>query len=426
MIVTFLDTVLFTTYFLLLFLSIFWLLVLFSSDEKEDKETKEKKEEATNKPFFTTIVPAYNEEESIAETLTSLINLDYPSEKREIVVVNDGSTDRTKEIVEQFIQAHPRENIILINQQNKGKGNAMNKGLAVAKGEFFACLDADSFVAPDALQVMLPLFEDAKVAAVCPLLKVKKPKNVLEKVQWCEYIINMFYRFLNAKLHCIHVTPGPFSVYRTETIKELGGYDETTITEDLEIAIRLQKHHYKIIQTFDTIVETVAPTSWKELFRQRVRWYKGGVDNTFRYKKLMFNKSYGDFGMIRMPTIIASGVVAIILTVALAQALVQKLFHTFAALKDINFDIITLFKNYSFYFNFLNFPFFKLIIASTIIILSFVMMYYSFKVVREKITNYGRTWVSLVTYLLVYSLFLTTVWLYIAYMFVRKKRNFWN
>ncbi len=420
MIITFLDTVLFSTYFLLLFLSIFWLLVLFAPEEK--KKTKK----IFRSPFFTAIVPAYNEEKSIQGTLQSLVNLEYPAEKMEIIVVNDGSTDQTKEIVEQFIQEHPSRNIILLNQENKGKANAMNKGLAIAKGEFFACLDADSFVAANALQAMLPLFEENKdVAAVCPLLKVRNPQNILQKVQWYEYVINMFYKFLNSKIDCIHVTPGPFSVYKTKIITGLGGYDETTITEDLELAIRLQKHHYKIVQTFDAMVETVAPTTWKKLFRQRIRWYKGSVDNSIRYKNLIFNKKYGDFGIMRMPTIIISGIIALILTGTLLQALAREAFRGLIYLKNINFDVITLIKNFSFEFNLLSLPFSRLFIAATLMGISFFIMIYSYKIIKEKITNHGKTFVSLVTYLFIYGFFITAVWFYIAFMLISRKRNSW-
>ena len=416
---TFLDTVLFAAYFLLLFLSIFWIIVLFSPGEK----TTSKK---TRQPLFTAIVPAYNEEKSIRETIHSLINLNYPQNKMEIIVVNDGSKDRTKEIAEEVIKEYPRANITLINQENHGKGRAMNEGLKAAKGEFFACLDADSFISSNALEVMLLFFEEEDVAAVCPLMKVRKPGSILQKVQWHEYTINMFYRFLNAKINTIHVTPGPFSVYRTEVIKKLGGFDETTITEDLELAIRLQKHHYRICQTFDTTVETVAPNSWGQLFRQRVRWYKGSCDNTIRYKELMFNKNYGDFGMIRMPTVVASGIIAIVLALALLQSLFQRLYQSFLSLEAVNFDFLTLIKNYSFNFNLLNLPFFKITIAGTLLAISFFVMFYSFKLVREKITKHGRTWLSLITYLLIYSFFLTTVWFYIAYMFIMRKKNFWS
>ena len=193
----------------------------------------------------------------------------------------------------------------------------------------------------------------------------------------------------------------------------------------MEIAIRLQKHNYRILQTFDTTVETDSPNTWKELFWQRVRWYKGSLDNTIRYKSLIFNKKYGDFGMLRMPTILTAGVFALVLTGAVFHALGKQALIFFFMLKDINFDLVTLLKNFSFYFNPLNLPFFKLAIAFTLLAISIFVMIYSFRVIGEKISHYGRTWVSLFTYLAVYSLFLTTVWLYISYLFVKKKRDIW-
>src|SRR3989338_4664059 len=417
--VTLLDTVLFSTYFILLFLSIFWLLVLFAPQE-------EKKKKAHQEPFFSTIVPAYNEEKSIRGTLQSLVNLEYPPEKMEIIVVNDGSTDQTKEIVERFIQQHPQRKIILLNQRNKGKASAMNNGLSIVKGKFFACLDADSAVSSNALQAMLPVFEDDEnVAAVCPMIKVKKPQNVLEKVQWYEYIINMFHRFLNAKLNCLHVTPGPFSVYRTQIVKKIGGFDEHTITEDLEIAVRLQKHQYQILHTFDAIVETVAPTTWKALFRQRVRWYKGAADNTIQYKELLFNKKYGDFGMMRMPTVILSGIIAIVLAGTLLYELGKSVLHKLAYYSSINFDFLTLIRNFSLEINILTWPFAKLFIALTLAGISFFVIIYSHRIIKERITNHGRTFFSLVSYLLIYGFFLTAVWLYIGFMYVSGRKNFW-
>lgn len=418
------DVVLFSTYFILLFLSIFWMLVLFSP-------TEEKKAVLKRKLFFSAIVPAYNEEKSIGMTLQSLVNLDYPAEQMEIIVVNDGSTDKTKEIVEQFIREHSSHQIILLHQHNGGKAKAMNHGLTIAKGEFFACLDADSFVSSNALQVMLPLFDEGKeeslkVAAVCPLIKVKKPNTVLEKVQWYEYIINMFHRFLNAKLNCLHVTPGPFSVYRTSIVRKIGGFDEKTITEDLEIAVRLQKNQYQILHTFDAIVETVAPATWKALFRQRVRWYKGATDNTIQYKELVFNKKYGDFGMLRMPTIVLSGILAIVLAGTLLYELGQAIIGRIVYYFSINFDFLTLLRNFSIEINILTWPFAKLFIALTLAAISFFVMIYSHRIIKEKITNHGRTFFSLVSYLLVYGFFITAVWIYIGFMYVSGKKDFWH
>ena len=415
------DIILYSSYFILLFLSIFWLLILFTVDEEEITPVRR-----SELPFFSVIIPAHNEELSIIGTLESVIQLDYPLEKMEIIVVNNASTDNTGLLVQQFKEKHPTRDIRLVLETEKGKGKAMNRGLRLAQGEFFACLDADSFISKNALQVMLPLFdEEKKVGAVCPLMKVRRPESVLQKVQWCEYIINMFYRFLNAKINCIHVTPGPFSIYRTDVIRNLGGYDEKTITEDLEIAVRLQKHNYKILHTFDAIVETIAPNTWKKLFRQRVRWYKGSVDNIIHYRQLMFNKKYGDFGMVRMPTIILSGVMIIILTAAFLQEVLKSIYHSFFALQAVRFDLLTLLKNISFEFNLLDLPFFKLFIAATIMGISFFVMVYSYKIINEKITNYGRTWISLFTYLSIYSLFIAFVWMYIAIIFVTQKKDSW-
>src|SRR3989344_5260505 len=421
MIITFLDAVLFVTYFLLLFLSIFWLLVLFSPEQEQKKKKLE------TYPFFSAIVPAHNEERSIEATMQSLVNLDYPKDKIEIIVVPNACTDRTSELVENFIARHLLQKIIMIDLASSGKGKAMNTGLAVAQGEYFACLDADSFIAPNGLQALLPIFEqDQNIAAVCPLLKVKNPQNILQKVQWYEYVVNMFYKFLNAKLDCIHVTPGPFSVYKTKIIKDLGGYDETTITEDLEIAIRLQKHQYKIIQTFDTVVETIVPNTWKKLFRQRIRWYKGSVDNSIKYKNLIFNKKYGDFGIVRMPTIILSGLIAIILVGTFVQALAAKIILFWSYLADINFDILTLIKYFSLEMNLLSLSFSRLFVATTLMGISFFVMIYSYRMLKERITNHGRTFVSLVTYLFMYGFFITAVWVYIGFMFIGKKKNFWS
>ena len=227
-------------------------------------------------------------------------------------------------------------------------------------------------------------------------------------------------------LNCIHVTPGPFSVYKTAVIKKIGWYDEQTITEDLEIAIRLQKYHYRIIQTFDALVETTAPDTWKALFRQRVRWYKGSVDNSLRYRELIFNQRYGDFGMIRMPTIILSGVLAIIILFTFLKELLLNLFHWLASLQAINFDYLAVLKSYTFQINILSLPFFKITIVLTLVSLSFLAMVCSYKLVKEDIRNHGRTLVSLVTYLSIYSVFMTIVWVYIAALFLARKRNRWS
>jgi len=147
-----LNILLWISYFISLYFSVFWFLVFL--DDKLDRR-KETKPRLKRFPIVSVIVPAYNEEDSIQGTLRSLINLDYPIDKLQLIVVNDGSKDNTEEMAQAFIKEHDSCDIILINQKNQGKGAALNTGLKHAQGEFFACLDADSFVEKEALKRML-------------------------------------------------------------------------------------------------------------------------------------------------------------------------------------------------------------------------------------------------------------------------------
>jgi len=407
-------------YFLTLYFSIFWLLVMLEKEDITEKTSLK------HHPMFTVIIPAFNEEDSVAATIDSAAKLDYPKDKIEIIVVNDGSTDYTRKIVEEYIKIHEgTPKVKLINQDNKGKGSALNKGLKEAKGEFFACLDADSFVEPDALIIMLPLFDSEEVGSVCPLMKIKDPKNMIQRMQWYEYIINFFYKKLNAKLDCVHVTPGPFSVYRTKVINGLGGYDENNITEDLEIAIRLQKHNYKIVQTLDATVYTIAPDNLKTLFKQRNRWYKGSVYNTLKYKDLMFNRKYGDFGMIRMPTILVSGILAIAIFALLLKTVIELAYKGIINLAAVNFDLMTIASNMAFHIDLLSIDFTAAALFIFVITLGLFVLVYSHKAVGEKIFNHSKAFVSLSCYMLAYSFFITLVWIAIGFEMAAGKKQKW-
>ena len=234
-------------------------------------------------------------------TLDSLLNLNWPKSKIQIIVVDDGSTDNTFKIVEEYA----KKGIILIRQKNKGKGCAMNMGLAKAEGEFFVCLDADSVVDKDALLHMIGFFEDESVMAVTPTLKLNNPKTWLDKIQNIEYMIGIYLRKTFSLINVLNVTPGPFTVYRKWFFDKFGGYDEANLTEDMEIAMRIQKHHYKIENSLAAYVFTKPASTFSALMKQRVRWYKGALDNFINYRSL-FSKDYGDFGVILLPSCIIS------------------------------------------------------------------------------------------------------------------------
>lgn len=313
---------LWTAYLISLYITIFWLLV-FLENRGNFKKEEEEERNLSRFPLVSIIIPAYNEESHVVFSIKSVLSLDYPKKKLQIVVVNDGSTDNTGKKVEGFIKKYNLENdrgkntnkgkveILLINKVNGGKASALNHGLKLVKGEFFACLDADSFVEKNTLKKMLYVYEKSsyeknsdrnsdKLAIVTPAMKVKTPKKFLQKLQRIEYIVTLFVSRIMGQIDCLYVAPGPFSLYRADIIRRLGGFREENLTEDMEIAYRAQKHHYRIKHCYDAYVYTIAPKNSRELFRQRNRWFKGGLLNAFAYRKLLWNKDYGDFGFFQM------------------------------------------------------------------------------------------------------------------------------
>ncbi|MDP3765720.1 MAG: glycosyltransferase [Nanoarchaeota archaeon] len=411
------KVVLWTAYLLSLFFAIFWFLVLM------DKETKTKARRLKKYPIVTIVIPAYNEEKNIVTTLASLNMLNYPKDKLELIVVNDGSTDNTKNIVKKFIARNKASNIKLINKKNEGKGSALNLGLAISKGEFFICLDADSIVTRDSLEKILPHFTNDNIAVVLPLLKVDRPKNLWQRMQWLEYIVNMFYKKLMSRLNCVHVAPGPFSVYRKDILEKIGGFDENNLTEDLEISLRLQSNNYVIVQLLDAEVFTIAPKTFKELYKQRNRWYKGSIINAIRYKHMMFNRKYGDFGLIQMPTIIISGAIAIVLISSLfyygLKPYVKALYNSIF----IDFDFYTLIKTFKFDFNLLDLNYMAILVAVVMLTISILILAKSHTETKERMDKYGLF--SLVSYLFFYFLVIGFIWIGITLDFAFGKKQKW-
>lgn len=285
--------------FMTLFATVFFLLVYLENHGRVRETPKPPKK----LPSLTIIIPAYNEEDGIAHTIQSALDARYPGGTKNIIVVDDGSNDKTAAIAAGFAKKH--KNVALMRQKNAGKARALNNALSKTKTELVATLDADSFMEKDALLHMVGYFSDKKVAAVTPLMKVHEPKNVLEKLQRVEYLLTVFSRKLQSFIHSVTVTPGPLSVFRRSVFDEVGGYDEGNILEDQEMAYRIQGKQYHIASSLDAIVYTRVPNTLKALVNQRVRWHRGGIRNIIKHSYLLSPK-YGDFGLLVMPLAILS------------------------------------------------------------------------------------------------------------------------
>lgn len=405
-------------YFVSLYLVIFWLLVYVENGATD------KKKQLKNRPFVSIVIPAYNEADNIKSTIESVLKLNYDRSKYEVLVVNDGSKDNTVAETEKTIKENPNFNIKLINQKNAGKGAALNNGLKSAKGEIFICLDADSRVEEDALNKMLPYFEDDEVAAVLPTIKVEKPINFVQKVQWFEYTVTFFLKKMMGHLEAVYVCPGPFSAYRKKHIQELGGFDEHNLTEDMEMAFKIQKAHYKIVQLMETVVWTKTPRTINSLYRQRNRWYKGGLDNMWKYKGMLFKKEYGEFGLLQMPLMWTSVLLSTVVFVFIYyQNLIKPLSTKLYNMSFINFHI-----NFSKFFSnlalsILGLDYKTLFFLYLAFILGLVYIYTAFKSNNEKI--FKEKIATPVFYLLFYPMAVLLIWCGIIVDLVRGKRQKW-
>ena len=405
--VTFITVMIWSAYVLALYFLVFWLLT-FIDRRPEMKKEHAQKIVIKNYPLVSIIVPAYNEERTIKDTLNSLCKLHWPKEKLEIFVIDDGSTDKTAAIVKRYIKSHAQDNIQLIQQKNQGKAVALNHGLKILKGKYFACLDADSFVEPETLRRMIFWHQqDPEVAIVTPVMKVNEPKNWVQKFQRLEYMAGMLLTKLMSYMHANYVAPGPFSVYKTAIIRKLGGFDEDNLVEDQEIAYRAQVHHYKIMQAPRGFVHTVAPYTVKQLQNQRNRWVKGSLLNIIKYRGLMFNRKYGDFGVFQMPLNLLAFVFGLVAFISFSYYTIRPLAKALHRYWLVGFDLWPYLQDFSWRFDILTLQITPIFILYLMLILSVIFLYLSSRANDDKVRKYG--FLHIIPYFFLYFLILSYV-----------------
>ena len=301
-----------------LFIAIYiesFILVTFLSKPAREARTRMN---GTATPAVAIIVPCWNEAATVEATCNSVLALQYPKEKLEVILVDDGSTDATPQIMARFAD-HPQ--VRIIHKENGGKHTALNAGIASTRAELVGCLDADSLVEPDALYKIVACFEAPEIVAATAAMSVHKPKNILQHMQNAEYSFGITLRHTFASVNGLYVTPGPFSFYRKEVVEKLGGFRYGHQTEDMEMALRIQQAGYKIDNAPLARVYTKAPGTLAGLIKQRTRWVSGFIRNILgEYRGLIGSRFHGVLGMLVLPTAIAgiaSGVMLFALMVFL-------------------------------------------------------------------------------------------------------------
>jgi biofilm PGA synthesis N-glycosyltransferase PgaC len=256
-------------------------------------------------PSVSMVVPCYNEEKTLAQTVLSLLALEYPKDKLEILIVDDGSKDSTRLIGEALTKEYGQ--VRFFHKENGGKYTALNLGIVESKAEIVGCLDADSFVAPDALlEVVKKLESDPTIMAITPAMKVYRPRTLLEMMQAVEYTFGIFYKKMFDNISAVNVLPGPFSLYRREIFGTIGLFRHAHNTEDMEIAFRMHKYGLKIANAHTAFVYTTVPQTVRALIKQRTRWSQGFLQNSRDYSYMFFNPRFGNFGMLVLPFALAA------------------------------------------------------------------------------------------------------------------------
>jgi cellulose synthase/poly-beta-1,6-N-acetylglucosamine synthase-like glycosyltransferase len=229
----------------------------------------------------------------------------------------------------------------VISKKNEGsKAAAMNYGMKFVDTELVACMDADSFATKDYLKKVVSHFADEKVGAVTSAVKIKKITTLVSKIQWVEYLMSVVFRKLFALLDCQFVVPGPGGIYRTKVLKQVGDFETENLTEDMEMALRLQVNGYEIENCLDAYVYTACPESFMALFKQRMRWYRGYLENFGKYFNLFLNPDYGNFGMFFLPATIIWIAIVVLLFIVQSASMIFDSARGLFLWSLVNYEIV--------------------------------------------------------------------------------------
>lgn len=238
-------------------------------------------------PMVSLVVPAYNEGPVIQPALRSLLLLDYPN--YEILVIDDGSTDDTYEKALAVARESHDVPIRVITKRNGGKANALNTGMAQARGEFVLNMDGDTKLSRNTLRACIRHFEDPSVGAVAGNVKVLNRENLWTKVQALEYIEGLaMARRAQSFMRAVNIIPGPLGIFRKTVLQQVGGYDHDTFAEDCDLTLKLLMRGWHIAYEPTAIAWVETPSGLLDLLKQRYRWTRGILQATRKHKSALW------------------------------------------------------------------------------------------------------------------------------------------
>jgi cellulose synthase/poly-beta-1,6-N-acetylglucosamine synthase-like glycosyltransferase len=264
----------------------------------QSRGARRRRFDASYRPLVSVVIAAYNEAKVICRTIETVLGGVYRDV--EIIVVDDGSSDGTAEVVRAAYGGHPRVRIIA--KENGGKASALNRGLELAAGEVIVALDADTLFDRWTIERLVRHFADPQVGAAAGNVKVGNATNLLTRWQAIEYITSQnFDRRAYDLLNCITVVPGAVGAWRREAIERAGGYSSQTLAEDTDLTWAIRKLGYRIVTENEALAYTEAPDGLRALARQRFRWAFGTLQNLWKHRRALLNPRYGTFGLLALP-----------------------------------------------------------------------------------------------------------------------------
>lgn len=360
-------------------------------------------------PYVSILIPSYNEDKVIGKTLKKLLLLNYPKNKLEIIVVDDGSTDKTYKIARKY----ESDIVKVLTKPNTGKASSLNFGISHARHPFIAVIDADSFLDKNALRNCMKYF-DRDVASVTSHILVKQRKTLWEKLQHIEFMVVALMRKAQERLNIIGVTPGPLSIYRKNVLTKLGGFDEKNLVEDIEIAWRILKRGYKVRMAFDAMVYSLYPDTLKMWWKQRIRWGIGGLQTFIKYFSSMFSRKAYTVGDFLVPVSFFSYILAFIGIGIFLYLFAMKTFDYLTFIITAYYAGVNPFKRFDFVYN-----------VDLLIIYGVLLFVLSLFVIRLALTvhNERPKFTTLILFITLYPMLLTSILLYSTYKFIKKERG---
>jgi peptidoglycan/xylan/chitin deacetylase (PgdA/CDA1 family)/spore germination protein YaaH len=279
---------------------------------------------------ITVLIPCFNEEKVIESSVRRILASDW--KKLEIIVLDDGSADATAEIVRKAFAGEPR--VTLMSFENGGKARALNRGLAVAKGDIIVALDADTLFPPETLGLLARWFVDPTLGAVAGNAIVGNRRNLITRWQALEYVTaqNLERRAL-AALGAVTVVPGAVGAWRKAALEALGGYPADTLAEDQDLTMAVQRAGWKVGFDPEARAYTEAPETVSGLLKQRFRWSFGTLQCLWKHRSALFDRKRPTLGFIALPQIwlfqILLTAIAPLVDLAIIWSLVEAIYGYF-------------------------------------------------------------------------------------------------